>query len=72
MSNNNSDTEIQEISQLLLSAIRTAILRAKVDANEIETIGIALRNHLITPDYAVQWLADVGLVDQVLADEVRS
>jgi hypothetical protein len=72
VSNSNSQTEIQAISELLLSALRSAALRAKIDANAIETIGIALRNGMITPEYAVVWLHDIGLVDQVIVDQVRS
>jgi hypothetical protein len=72
VSDTNSQQELQEAAELLLSAIRTAVLRAQMDAAEIETIGIALKSGTISPEYAVQWLADIGLVDQVLADEVRS
>jgi hypothetical protein len=71
VSDNNSETEIQEISALLLSAIRSAVLRCRQDEQEITTIGIALKAGIITPEYAVEWLADIGLVSQVLVNEVR-
>ena len=72
MGNTNSQTEKQAISELFLAALRSAALRAKLDANEIETINTALKSGLITPEYALAWLHDIGLVDQVIVDEVRS
>jgi hypothetical protein len=52
---------------LLLSALRCAVLRAELDSNELKTIGIALKADLITCEYAVTWLSDVGLISQVKA-----
>jgi hypothetical protein len=72
VSNTNSQTETLAISELFLAALRSAALRAKLDANEIETIDTALKSGLITPEYAMVWLHDIGLVDQVIVDEVRS
>jgi predicted naringenin-chalcone synthase len=72
VSNTNSQTETLAISELFLAALRSAALRAKLDANEIETIDTALKSGLITPEYAMAWLHDIGLVDQVIVDEVRS
>jgi hypothetical protein len=60
------------LKDFLLIAIRSATLRAKLDVNELQSIGTALNHDWITTDHAVQWLADIGLVDQVLVDEVRS
>ena len=53
---------------VLLSALRSGALRAKLDANELQTIGIALRSHMISPEDAIAWLADIGLVTQVFPD----
>ena len=50
---------------LLLSALRSAVLRAELDANELKTIGTALKCDAITPAYALVWLQDVGLIQQV-------
>lgn len=72
MGNNNSKMELQAISELFLAALRSAALPAKLDANEIEAIDTALKSGLITPEYAMVWLHDIGLVDQVIVDEVRS
>ena len=72
MSHSNSHPETQAVSDLLLLRIRSATLRAKLDASELMTVGIALRAGWITPGHAVKWLHDRGLVDQVIVDEVRS
>jgi hypothetical protein len=69
VSNNNPETEAQANSGLLLAALRSAVLRCKLDENELITIGTALKAGLITDDCAIAWLADIGLVDQVIADE---
>jgi hypothetical protein len=50
---------------LLLSALRSAVLRAELDANELKTIGVALKSDTITPAYAVVWLSEAGLLRQV-------
>lgn len=65
-------TAVQAVSEaeLLLASIRTAVLRTKLDASELTTIGIALRAGMISPEIAVAWLADIGLVDQVIAEVV--
>ena len=70
MSHSNSHPETQAVSELLLLAIWSAVLRAQIDANELKTVGHALSAGWITPDHAVEWLHDRGLVDQVI--EVRS
>ncbi|MGA7252969.1 MAG: hypothetical protein WBX35_17245, partial [Pseudolabrys sp.] len=64
--------ETQAISALLLLAIRSVVLRAQLDANEIKTVGIALSTGMITPEYAFNWLHDIGLVEQVIGEQVRS
>lgn len=55
-------------SELILSALRSATLRAKLDANEFQTIGIALRAGMISPKGAIEWLEYSGLVDQVFTE----
>jgi len=57
-----------DYSEMLLSALRCATLRARLDANEFQTIGIALRSRAITADDAMQWLSDSGLISQVIGD----
>lgn len=63
-----ADCKPQDNPEMLLSAIRCAILRAKLDANEFTTIGIALRDGSITPDQAIEWLGESGLISQVIPD----
>jgi hypothetical protein len=55
--------------ELILSALRSAVIRAKLDANELSTIGVALSGDMIGPDDALAWLADIGLITQVTGSE---
>ena len=71
MSTSKANDETQAISELLLAALNAATLRAQLDAGEIKTIGVALSTGMITPEHAVEWLQDIGLVDQVVP-EARS
>ena len=64
-------TETKDEIDFLLAAIRTAILRAQLDANEFKSIGLALRSGWIEPDGALQWLASSGLIDQVILDKAN-
>ena len=47
---------------LLLSALRAGTARARLAATEFDTIGISLRQKLVTCEQAVQWARDEGLV----------
>jgi hypothetical protein len=58
-------------TELLLSALRSAVIRAKLDANQFETIGIALRNRFVSPEGALAWLEDAGLIGQVIPEGHR-
>jgi hypothetical protein len=64
---NNTPTDSQN-QQSLLAALRTGILRAKLDANELTSIGLALKSGMITPEGAVEWLEDTGLITQLATD----
>jgi hypothetical protein len=63
-----SPTAAENETKFLLAALRGAILRAKLDINEFTSIGLALRNRMISPDGAIEWLEDSGLIGQVLKD----
>jgi hypothetical protein len=55
----------------LLAELRCAVLRARLWAADIEAVGLALKGGLITPDQAVEILADCNclhLVDAVRAE----
>jgi hypothetical protein len=54
--------EIEAHREFLLSALRSASLRCKLADNELTTIGVALKNDLIGPDTAVQWIRDHDLM----------
>jgi hypothetical protein len=58
--------------EFLLSALRAASLRAKLFDNELTSIGIALRENMVTSVQAVKWIMDIGAADAVgrIPDEI--
>jgi hypothetical protein len=57
-------------SELVLSELRAASLRARCLVVDLDTIGIALRGGLITPERAVSLLAEIGVLP-LIAPEPR-
>jgi hypothetical protein len=51
--------------EFMLSALRAASLRAKLFDADMTSIGIALRDCMITPAEAVKWINDIGAADAV-------
>ncbi len=57
---------------LLLSSLRAATARARLAATEFDTIGISLRQKLITCEQALEWARDEGLIGWIrLGPEVQ-
>ena len=59
------DKSKQDLSgerDLLLSDLRAAAARARLAATEFDTIGISLRQKLVTCDQALEWARDEGLI----------
>jgi len=58
--------------EFLLSALRAASLRAKLFDAEINSIGIALRENMVTPEQAVKWIKDIGALESIgtIPDEI--
>jgi hypothetical protein len=48
--------------EYLLAELRCAALRARLWQSDIDTIGLALKAGLISPDQAVEHLADCGVL----------
>jgi hypothetical protein len=48
--------------EFILAALRVASARAKLMDNEIMSIGVALRGRLISPEMALKWANDMGLL----------
>lgn len=61
-----------------LAAIRSATLRVRLIANELESAGVALKGGLISPEVALEWAEDiapgcVGFIPEVVtADGVAA
>jgi hypothetical protein len=49
----------------MLSALRAAACRARMNAADLDSIGIALKARMVTADQAVKWLKDIGALDFV-------
>jgi hypothetical protein len=49
----------------LISALRAASARARLATNLFDTIGVSLRERMISCDEAVGWLIEEGLLEQV-------
>jgi hypothetical protein len=43
--------------------LRAATARAKLIGNQLDTIGIALRQRAVSVDDAMQWAHDEGIID---------
>jgi hypothetical protein len=72
MHTNSPDPNKQALfSTFLLSLIRAATLRSELDTTELKSVGIALKAGWIAPDHACAWLADAGLLNQVIGEEPR-
>jgi hypothetical protein len=54
--------EDERHKEFLLQALRAASLRAKLMDNELQSIGVALKNNLIGPDTAIKWAYDMGIM----------
>jgi hypothetical protein len=46
-------------------------LRARLLANEIDVIGVALRDGIVTPEAALLWARDIGALDLVGQDDAE-
>lgn len=51
--------------EILTNGIRTAVARARLTVNALETVGVSLRHRQISTDEAMRWLADEGLLDHI-------
>jgi hypothetical protein len=49
--------------EYLLSVLRAATARAKLISNQLDSIGLALRQRAITVEDALQWAVDEQIID---------
>jgi hypothetical protein len=49
--------------EYLMQVLRAATARAKLIANQLDTVGVALRQKAVSVEDAVQWCVDEGIVD---------
>jgi len=58
--------------EYVLSALRSGALRTLLIAAEADTIGIGLRAGLISPEAALLWARDAGVLVFVSQDDIES
>ncbi len=49
--------------EYLAQVLRAATARAKLISNQLDSIGVALRQRAITVEEAIQWAIDEGIID---------
>jgi hypothetical protein len=49
-------------AEYLLKAMRVGHVRLHLLQLELDSIGVALRHNMITPDCAMQWMDDIGVL----------
>jgi hypothetical protein len=47
----------------LLAILRVATARSKLISNQLDTVGIALRQRAVSVEDALRWCADDGIID---------
>jgi hypothetical protein len=55
--------------EYLLAILRVSSARAKLFDYEVTSIGVALRDDMITPAEAAKWMKDIGACE-VIPDEI--
>jgi hypothetical protein len=49
--------------EYLMQVLRAATARSKLISNQLDTIGVALRQKAVTVEEALQWAFDEGIID---------
>jgi hypothetical protein len=51
--------------EILIHSLRLAVARSRLVTNVFETVGVSLRHKQITPEAAMEWLRDEGLLSHI-------
>jgi hypothetical protein len=51
--------------EFLITALRAASARARLQGNVFDTIGVSLKHRMVDVDGAVAWLVEEGLLEHV-------
>ena len=49
--------------EYLMQVLRSATARSKLISNQLDTIGVALRQKAVSVEEAIQWAIDEGIID---------
>lgn len=70
---NNTRADSQGERDLMLAALRAASARVRLIGNELDLIGSSLRQRAVDCKGALEWAAEVGLLEWIrLGPEARS
>ena len=59
--NSSNDNEAdRDRQEFVVASLRSASLRVRLIANEIDTAGVALKGGLITPEAALEWVNEAA------------
>jgi len=61
----NGGPQLASQQEFLLASMRVAVLNLRGWQHEIELVGVALRDELITLDDACAWLDNLGLLEHL-------
>ena len=53
------------LHEFLITSLRAASARARLQGNLFDTIGVSLKHRMVTDDEAVAWLMSEGLLEHV-------
>lgn len=57
--------------EYIIATLRCATLRSRLLANELDVIGIAVRDGVVSPEAAIMWARDIGALDLVGQDDAE-
>jgi hypothetical protein len=58
--------------EYLMQVLRAATARAKLVSNQLDTIGVALRQRAVTVEDAMRWAAEEGILDLLVFGPTRA
>jgi hypothetical protein len=63
-----AETEVRQLREALLNALRAASARTRLFTNVIDSVGTALRHKQIDIEGAVAWFSEEGIYDLIEAE----
>jgi hypothetical protein len=58
--------------EYLMQVLRAATARSKLISNQLDTIGVALRQRAVTVEDALRWASEDGIIDLLVFGPTRA